>query len=92
MTVQGDAVSKLIAFLQELSKELQSILKDKGNKDREFYPGAVTGTFDEQTKKALQDFMGRENYDVRIRDDDKIDKEVLLDIRKLYADYKNKKK
>ena len=36
--------------------------------------------------------MGGENYDVRIRDDDKIDKKVLLDIRRLYADYKNKKK
>jgi uncharacterized Ntn-hydrolase superfamily protein len=75
-----------------LCKELQTILKDKPYRGMEFYTGAVNGIFDAVTKKALQDFMGWENYDVRIRDDDQIDKEVLADIRKNYAEWKKKRK
>jgi hypothetical protein len=36
--------------------------------------------------------MGWENYDVRIRQDDLIDTQVLSDIRKNYAEWKAKKK
>ncbi|MBI3004936.1 MAG: DUF1028 domain-containing protein [Ignavibacteriales bacterium] len=82
----------LISIDASISKELQSILKDKAYKGMEFYAGPVNGTFDGATKKALQDFMGWENYDVRIRDDDKIDKEVLEDIRKNYAEWKSRKR
>lgn len=32
--------------------------------------------------------MGWENYDVRIREDDQIDREVLEDIRRNYAQWK----
>jgi len=46
---------------------------------------------DAATKKALRDFMGWENYDVRIRDDERIDREVLADIRKNFAAWKAKK-
>ena len=81
----------LMPISPEVCKELQGILKDKSYKGREFYSGAVNGAFDEATKKGLQDFMGWENYDVRIRDDDKIDKEVLTDIRRLYKEFKSKK-
>jgi hypothetical protein len=35
--------------------------------------------------------MGWENYDVRIRQDDKIDKEVLEDIRKNYREWGEKR-
>jgi hypothetical protein len=63
-------------------------MNDKAYKGFLFYDGAVTGAFDEKTKKALQDFMGWENYDVRIRDDDQIDREVLDDIRKNFAEWK----
>jgi uncharacterized Ntn-hydrolase superfamily protein len=59
-----------------IANELQQILKARG-----FYRGAVTGVFDVATKKSLRDFMGWENYDERIRDDDLIDLEVLADIR-----------
>jgi len=68
-----------------ICKELQTILSNKSYKGMQFYTGAVNGTFDEATKKALQDFMGWENYDVRIREDNRIDREVLQDIRKNYA-------
>lgn len=59
-----------------IANELQQILHNRG-----FYKGAITAVFDGATKKALRDFMGWENYDERIRDDDLIDLEVLDDIR-----------
>ena len=71
-----------------LCKELQSMLSNKEYKGFIFYTGPVNGSFDQATSKALQDFMGWENYDVRIRQDDMIDKEVLEDIRKNYAAWK----
>jgi uncharacterized Ntn-hydrolase superfamily protein len=77
----------LITIGPALCRELQSILKDKAYKGQEFYSGPISGVFDTATKKALQDFMGWENYDVRIRQDDKIDKEVLADIRKNYRQW-----
>ena len=48
----------------------------------------MNGVFDARTKTALQDFMGWENYDVRIRDDNQIDREVLDDMRKKYQEWK----
>jgi len=70
----------LLKITPELARELQQIMKERG-----FYKGEVSGTFDETTKKSLRDFMGWENYDERIRDDDQIDKEVLEDIRRNHA-------
>lgn len=77
----------LVLIDASICKELQALLKNKAYKEMEFYAGPVNGVFDRATKKALQDFMGWENYDVRIRDDDKIDKEVLEDIRKNYTQW-----
>jgi len=74
-----------------LCSELQTILSDRAYKGVTFYDGPVNGVFDARTKKALQDFMGWENYDVRIRDDDQIDGEVLGDIRRNYADWKSRR-
>ncbi|HLF20687.1 MAG TPA: DUF1028 domain-containing protein [Bacteroidota bacterium] len=82
----------LVTIDGAVCKELQTILRDKMYKGMEFYSGAANGVFDATTKKALQDFMGWENYDVRIRNDDKIDTEVLEDIRKNYAEWKTRKK
>jgi len=73
-------------------KELQSIMSNKAYKGFVFYHGPVNGVFDQATNKALQDFMGWENYDVRIRQDDLIDKEVLEDIRKNYAGWQTSNK
>lgn len=82
--------ANLLTIDTKLCRELQTLLSDKAYKGMAFYGGPVSGVFDEATKKALQDFMGWENYDVRIRNDDKIDREVLEDIRKNYAAWKNK--
>lgn len=70
----------LIKITPDIARELQQIMKE-----RDFYKGEVNGVFDEATKKALKDFMGWENYDNRIRDDDQIDTEVLADIRRIHA-------
>jgi uncharacterized Ntn-hydrolase superfamily protein len=78
----------LIPIDAALCKEIQTILSNKAYKGVTFYEGPVNGVFDTKTKKALQDFMGWENYDVRIRDDDQIDREVLQDIRTNYARWK----
>jgi uncharacterized Ntn-hydrolase superfamily protein len=82
----------LIKIDPALCKELQAILSNKPYKGFLFYDGPVNGLFDAKTKKALQDFMGWENYDIRIRDDDQIDREVLDDIRKNYVEWKSMKK
>jgi len=71
---------KLVPIDMAIANELQQILHGRG-----FYKGVATGIFDVATKKALRDFMGWENYDERIRDDDLIDLEVLEDIRAKHA-------
>ena len=63
-----------------IANELQQILHARG-----FYQGVVTGVADDATRKALRDFMGWENYDERIREDDLIDLEVLADMREKHA-------
>jgi uncharacterized Ntn-hydrolase superfamily protein len=68
--------ANLVPVDTALARELQGLLQVRG-----FYQGAVSGVFDAATQQALQDFMGWENYDERIRDDDLIDLEVLADIR-----------
>jgi len=51
-------------------------------KQRGLYTGEINGEFNKQTKQSLHDFMGWENYDARIRNDNLIDFEILEDIRK----------
>ncbi len=72
--------ANLVPIDEVLGRELQQLLQVRG-----FYQGSVTGLFDTATKQALQDFMGWENYDERIREDDLLDLEVLEDIRRKHA-------
>jgi uncharacterized Ntn-hydrolase superfamily protein len=66
----------LIPITAELAKELKSILQRKG------YTALSDGTdWKQQDIETFARFMGMENYDNRIRDDARIDKEVLEDIR-----------
>jgi uncharacterized Ntn-hydrolase superfamily protein len=82
----------LITIDPVICKELQDILSNKPYRGFVFYDGPVNGVFDGKTKKALQDFMGWENYDIRVREDNQIDREVLSDIRKNYMEWKSSKK
>lgn len=77
----------LVKIDSALCRELQQVMRDRG-----FYKGEITGTFDAVTKKTLHDFMYWENYDERVRNDDQIDVEVLQDIRKNYQSWKGTKK
>jgi len=67
----------LIPLDNNITTELQEIMKQRG-----LYTGEINGEFNKQTKQSLHDFMGWENYDARIRNDNLIDFEILEDIRK----------
>ncbi|HEX9285988.1 MAG TPA: DUF1028 domain-containing protein [Thermoanaerobaculia bacterium] len=51
---------------------LQKLLAKKG-----FFKGESDGAWDEASTKALAEYMGWENYDVRIRQDGKVDRKIL---------------
>jgi uncharacterized Ntn-hydrolase superfamily protein len=80
--------ANLIPVDAVIATELQTIMSTTVYKGFQFYAGAINGVYDAATRKALRDFMGWENYDVRIRDDEQIDTEVLADIRKNFAVWK----
>ena len=63
-----------------LTREIQGILKATG-----FYDGEVSGVYDERTRKALEDFQGWENLEMRFRKDDQLDDVVLQYMRENYG-------
>lgn len=75
----------------EIARELQEIWQARG-----FYEGPVTGVVDTTFQQILVDYMGWENYDVRIAPVQQtdvragetlyIDREVLEDIRKVFRE------
>lgn len=73
---------KLVPAEGKIARELQEIMKARG-----FYSGEIDGLFNNDTRNALHDFMGWENYDERIRDDELVDLEVLKDIRKKHQQW-----
>ncbi len=70
-----------------LARELQRLLLE-----RDFYTDPINGVFNTETKTALRDFMGWENYDERIRNDNLIDQEVLADMREKHAAWVKERK
>lgn len=68
-----------------LAGELQEILRDLG-----FYDGPVTGAYDQMTREALWAYGGRENLEVRLVDDPRIDRETLQFLRQKHADLKSR--
>jgi uncharacterized Ntn-hydrolase superfamily protein len=77
LTYHPSNPASLVTIEGAVAIELQGILTARG-----FYGGPQNGSFDPVSNRALHDFMGWENYDARMRDDDLIDTEVLEDIRK----------
>lgn len=71
---------RLVPIDAELAREIRAVLTARG-----FYQGEAEGPCEPELLQALRDFMGWENYDERIRDDDLIDLEVLDDIRIKHA-------
>ncbi len=74
---------KLVNIDKDICTEIQSVLKKLG-----YYKGEVNGTYDEPTRKALSDWQGWENLEMRWRADDQIDGVVLDYMRKHYNDRK----
>lgn len=80
----------LIPITPEIARELQEIWARRG-----FYDGPADGAVDAKFQRILVDFMGWENYDVRIApvqavdlakgEAPVIDREVLDDIRAVFA-------
>lgn len=66
----------LIPISPELAEELKNIMSANG-----FYHGVIDERWEADAIESMQRFMGWENYDNRIRDDNLIDIEVLADIR-----------
>lgn len=63
-----------------LTREIQGILKATG-----FYEGEINGVYDDRTRKALEDFQGWENLEMRFRKDQQIDDVVLQYMRERYG-------
>ena len=75
-TLYFGETKELVPLTPELVKEIQEVLKRAG-----FYKGEVNGVYDAATRKALEDFQGWENLEMRFRKDDQIDRVVLDYIR-----------
>lgn len=81
----------LIPVTPAIARELQQIWKDRG-----FYNGPINGVVDTTFQRILIDFMGWENYDMRIPaveavdlaagDTLKIDRVILEHIRQVYRE------
>ena len=71
----------LVPLTPELVREIQGILSRRG-----FYKGEINGVYDPATRKALEDFQGWENLEMRFRRDDQIDAVVLDYLRQHYAE------
>jgi uncharacterized Ntn-hydrolase superfamily protein len=56
-----------VVVKKDVAAEVQSILRRLG-----FYRGDVPGTWDEETEKAFRKWAGYENFENKIRNDDKI--------------------
>jgi uncharacterized Ntn-hydrolase superfamily protein len=71
---------QLVTINTAIASELQEILCVRG-----FLQAPPSGVFDADMQRGLHDFMGWENYDARMREDDLIDLDVLEDIRRKHA-------
>ncbi len=81
----------MVPVTPEIARELQTIWAARG-----FYDGPVDGEVDAQFQQLLADYMGWENYDLRIDEVTsvdlaagetlRIDREVLRDIREVFSE------
>ena len=79
-TLYFGETKELVPLTPELVKEIQEVLQRAG-----FYKGEVNGVYDGATRKALEDFQGWENLEMRFRKDDKIDRIVLDYLRQHFG-------
>lgn len=79
-TLYFGETKKLVPLTPDLVREIQEILARTG-----FYKGEINGLYDAPTRKALEDFQGWENLEMRFRKDEQIDAVVLDYIRQHYG-------
>ena len=70
---------KLVKIEGNVAKEIQEILRRNG-----YYQGPTNGIYDEDTKKALRDFVNTENLEERWRDDQLLDGVILEFMRERF--------
>ena len=71
---------KLVKIDRAVCTEIQAVLKKLG-----YYKGEIDGVYNEATHRALSDWQGWENLEMRWRTDDFIDGVVLDYMRQLYG-------
>ncbi len=81
----------MMPVTQDVAREIQEIWRERG-----FYDGPVDGIVDDDFQRILVDYMGWENYDLRIEPVARvdlgagetlyIDREVLADIRSVFEE------
>lgn len=74
---------KLVKIDKAVCSEIQTVLKKLG-----YFKGEVSGVYDEATRKALSDWQGWENLEMRFRTDDQIDGVVLDYMRQHFEERK----
>jgi len=79
-TLYFGETKELVPLTPELVREIQEILQRAG-----FYDGELTGLYDDATRRALEDFQGWENLEMRFRRDHQIDKIVLDYMRQRFG-------
>ena len=82
-TLYFGETKELVPLTADLVRELQEILKRTN-----FYDGEISGTYDDATRDALEDFQGWENLEMRFRKDNQIDKVVLDYMRQHFGQEK----
>ncbi|MFB6290495.1 MAG: DUF1028 domain-containing protein [Candidatus Bipolaricaulia bacterium] len=68
---------QLVPLDQSRVKKLQELLKKL-----DYYSGPVNGDYDEKTKQSFEDFCLTENFEEKLREDQKVDKRILEFIQK----------
>ena len=63
-----------------VAEEVQQILRRLG-----YYRGEVTGVYDDATREAFRRFCAIENFEERWREDDLVDREILLFMRRRFG-------
>ncbi len=72
---------KLVKIDKTICTEIQTVLKKLG-----YYKGEINGVYDDATRRALSDWQGWENLEMRFRADDFIDGVVLEYMRGHYGE------
>ncbi len=70
---------KLVKIEGNVAKEIQEVLRRNG-----YYQGPTNRIYDEDTKKALRDFVNTENLEERWRDDQLLDGVIVEFMRERF--------